>query len=211
MEYVKGFSSQIDEQFTIKIATDDEDEFTKILELNVAVHGEPVRNYLSRIFLEHPSRDQFLWFYIEDDYSKITQFMGLLKTYEFDVLDDQFKLAYQEKTNISIFDKKSFLRLDVKVADKKLEHEVLNNAKREKILGKDLCIAPLEYVLIGKLVYMGLIDDISNSELLEYQDIIDFLTLFHANKENIDLTFLIKKSNQIGLKTTLDKLLSIKI
>jgi len=132
---------------------------------------------------------------IENDYSKITQFMGLLKTYEFDVLDDQFKLAYQEKTNISIFDKKSFLRLDVKVADKKLEHEVLNNAKREKILGKDLCIAPLEYVLIGKLVYMGLIDDISNSELLEYQDIIDFLTLFHANKENIDLTFLIKKSN----------------
>jgi len=70
MEYVKGFSSQIDEQFTIKIATDDEDEFTKILELNVAVHGESVRNYLSRIFLEHPSRDQFLWFYIEDDYSK---------------------------------------------------------------------------------------------------------------------------------------------
>ncbi len=148
---------------------------------------------------------------IEDNDSKISQFIGLLKTYEFDVLDDQFKLAYQEKTNLSIFDKKSFLRLDLKVANKKLEHEVLNHAKKEKILGKDLCIAPLEYVLIGKLLYMGLIDDIPNSELLEYQDIVDFLTLFHANKETIDLAFLNNKAKQIGLKTTLDRLFSIDI
>ena len=148
---------------------------------------------------------------IEDDYSKISQFIGLLKTYEFDVLENQFKLAYQEKTNISIFDKNSFLRLDIKVADKKQEHEVLNHAKKEKILGKDLFIAPLEYVLIGKLIFMGLIDDIPYSELLEYQDVIDFLTLFHANKETIDLTFLNNKAKQIGLKTTLDRLFSLDI
>jgi len=159
----------------------------------------------------HVRTTQYIDIIIEDDFSKISQFMGLLKAYEFDVLDDQFKLAYQEKTNISVFDKKSFLRLDIKVADKKHEHEVLNNAKREKILGKDLCIAPLEYVLIGKILYRGLIDDIPNSELLEYQDIIDFLTLFHANKEKIDFSFLHSKANQLGLKTTLDKLLSIKI
>jgi len=148
---------------------------------------------------------------IEDDYSKISQFIGLLKTYEFDVLENQFKLAYQEKTNISIFDKNSFLRLDIKVADKKREHEVLNHAKKEKILGKDLFIAPLEYVLIGKLIFMGLIDDIPYSELLEYQDVVDFLTLFHANKETIDLTFLNNKAKQIGLKTTLDRLFSLDI
>ena len=148
---------------------------------------------------------------IEDDYSKISQFIGLLKAYEFDVLDDQFKLAYQEKTNISIFDKNSFLRLDIKVADKKQEHEVLSQAKKEKILGKDLFIAPLEYVLIGKLIYMGLINDIPHSELLEYQDVVDFLTLFHANKKIIDLTFLNNKAKQIGLKTTLDRLFSIDI
>ena len=148
---------------------------------------------------------------IEDDYSKISQFLGLLKVYEFEVLDDQFKIAYQEKTNFSIFDKNSFLRLDIKVADRKREHEVLSHAKKEKILGKDLFIAPLEYVLIGKLIYMGLIDDIPNSELLEYQDAVDFLTLFHANKETVDITFLNNKAKQIGLKTTLDKLFSIDI
>lgn len=148
---------------------------------------------------------------IEDNYSKISQFIGLLKTYEFEVLENQFKLAYQEKTNISIFDKKSFLRLDIKVADKKREHEVLNHAKKEKILGKDLYIAPLEYVLIGKLIFMGLIDDIPVSELLEYQDAVDFLTLFHANKEIIDLPFLNDKAKQLGLKTTLNRLFSIDI
>ena len=148
---------------------------------------------------------------IEDDYSKISQFIGLLKAYEFDVLDDQFKLAYQEKTNISVFDKKSFLRLDIKVADKKQEREVLNNARREKILGKDLCIAPLEYVLIGKLIYMGLIDDIPDSELLEYQDIVDFLTLLHANKDKINISFINEKAKELGINSTLDRLLSINI
>ncbi|MHA1105032.1 MAG: DUF6036 family nucleotidyltransferase [Promethearchaeota archaeon] len=148
---------------------------------------------------------------IEDDYSKISQFIGLLKAYEFDVMDDQFKLAYQEKTNISIFDKNSFFRLDIKVADKKQEHEVLTHAKKVKILRKDLFIAPIEYVLIGKLIYMGLVNDIPNSELLEYQDVVDFLTLFHANKETIDLTLLNNKAKQIGLKTTLDRLFSIDV
>ena len=148
---------------------------------------------------------------IEDDYSKITQIIGLLRTYEFDVLEDQFKLAYQEKTNISIFDKKSFLRLDIKVADKKQEREVLSNAIKGKILGKDLYIAPLEYVLIGKLLYMGSIDDIPTSELLEYQDVIDFLTLFHANKKRINIPFISNKANEIGLKSTLDRLFSINI
>ncbi len=147
---------------------------------------------------------------IEDNPSRISQFIGLLKAYEFDVMEEQFRLAYQEKTNISVFDKKSFLRLDIKVADKKREHEVLNNAICEKILGKELYIASLEYVLIGKIIFMGLIDDIPDSELLEYQDIIDFLTIFHANKEKIDLSFLNNKTNQIGLKSTLDRLLQIK-
>lgn len=163
------------------------------------------------IYYGHVRTTQDIDIIIEDNYLKISQFLGLLKDYNFDVLVDQFQLAYEEKTNISIFDKNSFLRLDIKVADKKSEHEVLSHAEKKTILGKDLYIAPLEYILIGKIIFLGLIDDISNSELLEYQDAIDFLTLFHANKDTIDLTFLRKKSKQIGLKTTLDRLLSIDI
>ncbi len=147
---------------------------------------------------------------IEDDYSKISQFLGLLKTYEFDVMMDQFQMAYKEKTNITIFDKNSFLRLDIKVADKKREYEVLNNATQQIIYGKKVNIAPLEYVLIGKLIYMGNVSDIPISELLEYQDVIDFLTIYHANKKDINLQFLIEKVKEMGLENNLNKLLEIK-
>lgn len=148
---------------------------------------------------------------IEDDNSKFPQFLNLLKSFDFDVLDNQFYLGYQENTQVSIFDKKSYLRLDVKVAHKSRELEVLNNAIQQKLMGHDLCIAPLEYVLLGKIMYMGKIDDIPDSELLEYQDIFDFLTIFHLNKNKINMKFLSKKVEEIGLNSTFKRLLAIKM
>ena len=148
---------------------------------------------------------------IEDDTSKISQFLGLLKSYEFDVMEDQFYKGYQERTNVSIFDKKSYMRLDIKVAEKKREKDLLKNAISEKILGYDLYIAPLEYVLLGKVLFMGRIEDIPDSELLEYQDIVDFLTLYHTNKKKINMDFLKNRVKDIGLDSTLDRLLSIKL
>ena len=67
MEFIKGFSRQLNDQFTIKIATNNKDDFEKILELNIKVHGESVKNYFSQIFWDHPRKDQILWFYIEDN------------------------------------------------------------------------------------------------------------------------------------------------
>ncbi|TFG25457.1 MAG: hypothetical protein EU529_01080 [Promethearchaeota archaeon] len=148
---------------------------------------------------------------IEDDPSKFSQFLGLLRSFNFDVMEEQIKMAYQEHTNISIFDNESFLRLDIKVADKKRELDVLKNAINEKILGLELSIAPIEYVLIGKIIYMGKIDDIPDSELLEYQDIIDFLTIFHANREKVNLALISSKIEEIGLNSTLKRLLSIQL
>ena len=146
---------------------------------------------------------------IEDDPSKLSQILELLRSYNFDVMEEQIKMAYQEHTNISIFDNESFLRLDIKVADKKRELDVLKNAINEKIFGLELSIAPIEYVLIGKIIYMGKIDDIPDSELLEYQDIIDFLILFHANREKVNLALISSKIEEIGLNSTLKRLLSI--
>jgi len=125
-------------------------------------------------------------------------------------MKDKFYRGYREKTNIRLFDKKSYLRLDIKFAEEQREIEVLTNAVDVKILGKDLLIAPLEYVLIGKILYLGNIEDVPDSELLEYQDAIDFLTLFHVNIEKIDLTFLERKIRELGLNTTLKRLKKIK-
>jgi len=56
---------------------------------------------------------------------------------------------------------------------------------------------------------MGTIDDIPDSELLEYQDILDFLTIYHANKGSINMDLVYKKIGEIGLLSTLERLLSI--
>jgi hypothetical protein len=77
---------------------------------------------------------------IEDIPSKYPRLLNLLEKYEFDVMKNQFYLAYQEKTNISVFDNKSFLRLDIKIAHTKREKEVLNNTIKKKIFGKNYYI-----------------------------------------------------------------------
>lgn len=158
----------------------------------------------------HIRATQDIGLIIEDTPSKISQFVVLLKSYDFDVMMDQFQMAYKEKTQISIFDNNSFLRLDIKFADKRREHEVLRNATKQEIFGKELYIAPLEYVLIGKLLYMGRIDDIPKSELLEYQDVIDFLTIYHANKNKVDMEFLKTKVKEMNLEINMERLLEIK-
>jgi len=148
---------------------------------------------------------------IEDDESKFPRFFKSLRKHDFDFSVEQFQLGYEEKTNISIFDKNSTLRLDLKIAHRTEEIDLLKSAIQDDILGFSLFIAPLEYVLLGKLLYMGNIDDIPDSELYEYQDVSDFLTLFHANKEQINKPFLVKKANEYHLGSTLKRLRSIKL
>ena len=63
----KGFFTKLDEQFSLRISTDSNEEFIKILELNVAVHGEEIKEYIERIYKEHPKKKDILWFYIEDN------------------------------------------------------------------------------------------------------------------------------------------------
>lgn len=66
MKFFKGFSRPINDQFIIRISEGKIEEFKKILELNVVVHGEPVREYLSKMYNEHPRRTEIIWLYIED-------------------------------------------------------------------------------------------------------------------------------------------------
>ncbi|NVM31203.1 MAG: hypothetical protein HWN65_20360 [Candidatus Helarchaeota archaeon] len=148
---------------------------------------------------------------LEDNATKFPSLFESLRNHDFNLSTKQFQLGYREKTNISIFDNRSTMRLDVNIADKPEELEVLENAVQEDILGNNLAIAPLEYVLIGKILYMGKIDDIPDSELYQYQDVFDFLTIYHANKEKINEEFLNQKADEYGFKTALKRLRNLSI
>ncbi|GAG24894.1 unnamed protein product, partial [marine sediment metagenome] len=67
MGLVKGYRRNINQQFSIHIAENTKkEEFQQILELNVSVHGEPVRDYINHVFLNHPRKEDVLFLYIKD-------------------------------------------------------------------------------------------------------------------------------------------------
>ncbi len=148
---------------------------------------------------------------LENNPSEFAHFIKILKENKFDVMEDQFYQGIKEGTNITIFDNKSYFRLDLKIANNNRENELLDRAIMKKLFDLNILIPSLEDVLLGKILYIGDIEDIPDSELLEYQDITDFLTLFHANQESINLVYLKEEIKKIGLELTFNKLLSIKL
>ncbi|MFX0048010.1 MAG: GNAT family N-acetyltransferase, partial [Candidatus Hermodarchaeota archaeon] len=70
MGLVKGYQRKINPQFSIHIAENNKnEELQQILELNVNVHGESVRDYINHILLNHPRIEDVLFLYIKDSYA----------------------------------------------------------------------------------------------------------------------------------------------
>lgn len=68
MTYEKGYSSKIDDQFSIHIAKDPEEELKALIKLNVAVHKDEIlETFIRRVFLKHPHKDDIRWLYIRDN------------------------------------------------------------------------------------------------------------------------------------------------
>ena len=80
MGFVKGYQRNINQQFSIHIAENNKkEELQQILELNVNVHGESVRDYFNHIFLHHPRKEDVLFLYIKDsNTNKIVSSISLM-------------------------------------------------------------------------------------------------------------------------------------
>ena len=76
----KGYSKIIGNNLTLRIAIDDKDELQRLLSFNVTVHQEEsLKKYISRLYLEHPERDEIYWIYIEKkDSNKIVSSITLM-------------------------------------------------------------------------------------------------------------------------------------
>lgn len=145
---------------------------------------------------------------IEENLVKVKIFLNHLKKNNFDVMDDQILMAFNEKTNATIFDKNSVIRLDLKIAYKKDEQEVLAQAQHIIFKGVELEIASIEQILYGKILYLGDISDVSRSDLLNFNDVLDFIAVFKRSS-NIDMEWLKTKVTKMGLIETLDKILKL--
>ncbi len=76
----KGYQRNINQKFSINIAENNKkEELQQILELNVNVHGESVRDYINHILLNHPRKEDVLFLYIKDSNSnKIVSSISLM-------------------------------------------------------------------------------------------------------------------------------------
>ena len=68
MEFGKGYCTKVDNQFSIHIAEDTEEEIEAIIILNREVHQDEIlETFIRQIFLEYPRKNEILWLYIKDD------------------------------------------------------------------------------------------------------------------------------------------------
>ena len=145
---------------------------------------------------------------LENDAKKIQQFLKLLSKNDFDVLNDQVKWAFESGVNASIFDNLSSMRLDVKIANKTIDREALLDSSQEIFFDTPLKIASVNFILFGKIWFLGDISDIMDTELLEYNDIKDFIDVYLLNKEKVNMPWLESKCTEINLNSTLSRLLN---
>ena len=146
---------------------------------------------------------------VEDKREIILIFVSLLEKANFDVSKHQILDALDKGYNISIFDNLSYIRLDIKPAKSTDEKEVLENAIKEEYHDMILKIASNEQILYGKLMYIGNIDDLSDEELVRFNDVLDFCVIYDKYKDSINLTWLRKKAEQLSLLNTLERLIAI--
>jgi len=69
VKIIKGYSQKINEQFTLRVANDNDEEIEKIVKLNWNVHGDLLKDVVPHIFQDHPRKKDTLCFYVEERYT----------------------------------------------------------------------------------------------------------------------------------------------
>ena len=146
---------------------------------------------------------------IENDTVKYWQLLDKLDNSNFDVMREQAKLALKEGTNLSIFDDKSFMHIDLRVAKSQEAITALDNSIVVKYHDLTLNIPPVELILYGKILYLGDLSDIPEKELLEYNDVLDFIVVYNNKRAEINLDLLRRKVELAGFTNTLNILLKL--
>lgn len=59
-----------------------------------------------------------------------------------------------------------------------MDRDVLKAAITERYHDIEISVAPIDYILLGIIWYLGDISRISEDELLEYNDVQDFLNVY---------------------------------
>jgi hypothetical protein len=145
---------------------------------------------------------------VENDPVKVSLFFNALKTNTFDVIDEQVKMAMSEGSSISIFDAHSPLRVDIKIARKTDDIDALKNGIWETYNDIKMRIASPELILFGKVLYIGDISTETDADLLEFNDVRDFINVY-MHSENLNMGWLNAKVAKKRLTETYNRLMAL--
>jgi hypothetical protein len=98
----------------------------------------------------------------------------------------------------------------LKVARNEDENEALKTAVNESYEKFIIKVATIEEILYGKLLYMGPLDDLTDKEILNYTDAVDFLVLYALYKERLDRATLMRKIRRSHLEASFNRLTEFK-
>ena len=129
------------------------------------------------------------------------------KSQDFEVMESQLKMAIDEGFNTSIFIKDSVIRIDLKIAKNSDEYEVIKESETWNFQDVHFPIASVEQILYGKILYLGDIKDLSDDELLDFNDVRDFVNVYQSAK-SINMAWLKIKVKKKGLIETFNRILS---
>jgi len=129
------------------------------------------------------------------------------KSQDFEVMEKQLKMAIDEGFNTSIFFKDSIIRIDLKIAKNSDEIEVIKESETWNFQDIHFPIASVEQILYGKILYLGDIKDLSEDELLDFNDVRDFVNVYQSAK-SINIDWLKMKVKEKGLSETFKRILA---
>ena len=147
---------------------------------------------------------------IENDPVNVSLFFNELKRNDFDVMEEQTKIASIDGSSISILDDLSPLRVDLKIARKPDDVDALKYGVWENYEGIKIRIASTELILFGKALYIGDISSESDANLLEFNDVRDFINVYN-HADHVDMAWLDVKVAKKGLTKTLKRLVKLAI
>ncbi|MHA1646389.1 MAG: DUF6036 family nucleotidyltransferase [Promethearchaeota archaeon] len=144
---------------------------------------------------------------IENEPNLCDKLIKAFKAQNFDVMESQLRMAIDEEFNTSIFIKDSIIRIDLKIAKNSDEYEVIKESETWNFQDVHFPIASVEQILYGKILYLGDIKDLSDDELLDFNDVRDFVNVFQSAK-SINMAWLEMKVKKKGLSETFNRILT---
>lgn len=149
---------------------------------------------LAAVYYGRPRTTMDLDLVVKFEPSSVERLCAALLKYGFDVSPREMQDAVRERVHVSVFDKNSPYRLDLKWSATALDETSLARKKRVEIYGEEAWIESPENLIAGKLLFGS------------PQDLEDIQAVLLRQKGKLDMGYLERICGEMGVSRTLARI-----